>query len=145
MAAVDQTMKSIERKSFADLREFREYAWNTARLVYYHVFDRVPDRLVIESLAGCGPDEALVLLDVAEDRGFLTQTDVTVDITPDREFITRKMADRPGLGSWAKGTPVRFVTDLSDIPDLIEYSRRFALPSRALSETAGIGNPAEIR
>ena len=135
-------MKSIERKSFADLREFREYAWNTARLVYYHVFNEVPDRRVVESLVGCGPDEALVLLDTAEDRGFLARTDVTVDVTPDREFITEKMADRLGLGAWAKGTPVRFVTDLSGIPDLIEYSRRFALPSRKSPETLG---PVEVQ
>jgi hypothetical protein len=130
-------MKSIERRSFANLQEFREYAWNAARLVYYYVFDGTPNQRIIDSLAGCGPDEALVLLDVAEDRGLLRQTDVTVDITPDREFVTRKMAEYPGLGAWAKGTSVRFVTDPSDVPSLVEYSRRFALPSQKSSEAAG--------
>lgn len=133
-------MRSTERKSFVDLREFCEYAWKTAPLVYYHVFNRIPDRRVIESLANCGPDESLVLLDIANDRGLLARTDVTVDITPDGEFLTRKMADHHGLGAWARGTSVGFVTEPSDIPGLIEDSRRFALSSREQSDTAGPKN-----
>ncbi len=62
-------MKSIERRSFADLQEFREYAWNAARLVYYYVFDGTPDQRIIDSLAGCGPDEALVLIAIVKKRG----------------------------------------------------------------------------
>jgi len=129
-------MKSIERASFATMREFCEYAWKAGRLVYYYVFNGTPDQRMIDALAACGPDEALVLLDVAEDRGFLKQTNVTVDITPDHEFITRKMAERPGLGGWAKGAFLEFVTDPADVPRLIEYSRCFAFPPQKSSEPA---------
>ena len=127
---MDQAMmKSIERVSFANIQEFRDYASKASRLVYYYVFNFTPDQRMIDPLSACGQDEALLLLDITQDRGLLRQTDVTVDITPDREFVTRKMSEHPGLGAWAKGTFVDFVTDPSDIPSLIEYSRRFALPS----------------
>ena len=84
-------MKTPERRSFADIQEFRDYARNAARLVYYHVFRGTPDPKMIGALAGCGPEEALVLLDLDEDRGFLTGTDVTVDITHEGGFVTLKM------------------------------------------------------
>jgi hypothetical protein len=125
-------MKSRQRQSFADFRGFREFACHAATLVYYHVFYRDLDADLIASLleSDCEPDEALILLDIAEDRGFLKQTDVTVDITPDRVFVTRKMAERPGLGAWAKGTFVGFVTKPCDVPDFVEHSRRFAFPPK---------------
>jgi hypothetical protein len=129
-------MKSIERASFASVMEFCEYAWKAGRLAYYHVFDGMPDQHMIDALADCGPDEALVLLDVSEDRGLLKQTNVTVDIMSDHEFVTRKMAERPGLGGWAKGAFLEFVTDPSDVPRLIEYSRRVAFPPQSFSESA---------
>ena len=121
-------MKNPERKSFADIQEFRDYARDAAGLVYYHVFRGAPDPRMIDALAGRGPDEALVLLDLDEDRGFLAGTDVTVDITPERVFITMKMAERPGLGAWAKGTSVDFVADPDDVAALVAGARRFAFP-----------------
>jgi len=122
-------MKRAERMSFADLREFRDYARDYARLVYYYIYRGTPDPSMIEALTGCVDDEALILLDIEEDRGFLASTDATVEITPDRDFIAKKMADRPGLGAWFKGTSLDFATLPDEVKGLIEYARRFALPA----------------
>jgi hypothetical protein len=122
-------MKSVEQRSFSDSDQFREYAM-IAPLLYFHVFEGKPDQRFLDALSGCGDDEALLLLDVAEDQGFLKKTRVTTEITPERRFISKALCELRGLWAWGKGTVIDSVSEPADVGRVIESAHRFAFPKR---------------
>ena len=111
-------MKSIERASFLNEAEFREYAGKTA-LMYFHVFSGSPDQGMMDALSECGPEEALVLLDVEEDRGFLKEAGLD---------------KRCGLGAWTKSAFIDFTDTVEGVLDVVRNGRRFAFPPVRTSE-----------
>jgi hypothetical protein len=68
----------------------------------------------------------VLLMDVAEDRGFLTGTPITVDITQNRQFISRPLAECRGVGAWAKGTLFGFEPDEKEMEAFVAKARAFA-------------------
>jgi len=90
---------------------------------------------MLDALGNCGDDEALLLLNVAEDQGFLRQTQVTTEITQDHRFISKPLCDLGGLWAWAKGTLIDFCEDHFGVERVIQNGRRFALaPERSGEE-----------
>lgn len=120
-------MKTINRKSFGNLAEFREFA-KRFPVVYFHVFEGTPSLDVLEGFRCCREDEELICLDVAEDRGFLAETKVTVEISKDHQFVSKPLAEVRGFGAWVKGNLVDIHQDVNCIPDLLQRARRFGFP-----------------
>ncbi|MBL8797844.1 MAG: hypothetical protein JNM56_28360 [Planctomycetia bacterium] len=118
-------MKAIEQRAFRDMDEFREFAARFP-VLYFHVFEGSPDDQTIAAFKKCGDDEALVLLDVADDLGFLDQTQVTVEVTRDHQFVSKPLRLLRGVGAWAKGTLVDFAQDTAGIAGMIQLAQRFS-------------------
>lgn len=111
--------------SLASLDELKEQA-KSAKIVYFHVFDLAADPLVKELWASARPGETLLLLDVNADRGFLSSTPITIEITSDRQFISKPLVQLRGLGAWARGVLIGFETNPMQWRDLLIKSRNFA-------------------
>jgi hypothetical protein len=123
-------MNTVERKSFENVDAFRQFASHVP-LLYFHVFDRVPNERILLALHDCRDDEEVVLLDVAEDSGFLREAQVTVGITQDHQFISQPLSEVHGVHAWAKGTLIAFASDPGEVPELMQKARRFAFPPTA--------------
>ncbi len=80
---------------------------------------------MLDALGQAEPEAFLLLLDTAEDLGFLANTEVTLDITPQRFFVTETLARRRGLGSWARGAFLDFADEPGKVPALVAYGRNF--------------------
>ncbi|MFO0968584.1 MAG: hypothetical protein U0793_23760 [Gemmataceae bacterium] len=114
--------------SLGSLDELKEQA-KSAKIVYFHVFDSAPDSLITELLASTRPDEHLLLLDVNADRGFLSNTPITLYITSDRQFISKPLVQLRGLGAWARGVLVGFETRPDQWREFIKKCRAFVFGS----------------
>jgi len=122
-------MKTVEKRAFVNDREFREYC-RIAKVVYFYIYESVPDETTLTTLDNtAGPDEAVVLLDVSTDRGFLHNTTRTVEILRNPlRFVSKPFAETPGVGAWVHGTMVGFAETEAQLAALIRESRRVAFP-----------------
>jgi hypothetical protein len=121
-------MSIIERRSFSSDVEFSDYC-RVWRVVHYYIYERSPDQAVLDALSNLGPEEVVVLLNVADDGGFLSGTRMTSEILRDPiRFIGKPLAEFRGVGSRARGVPIGFAKDATEILHLIAESRRFAFP-----------------
>jgi hypothetical protein len=113
---------------FASLDEFKN---SLARneLLFFHIFEKHPNNRVLQMLSQCADNERVLLLDVANDTGFLKNTPITVDITADRRIISRPLAELRGLGAWAKGTLFGFEDNEAEIGSFVSRARAFAHPA----------------
>ena len=109
-------LRIIQQQSFACFEEFRECA-KQVRLLFFHVYTGQPDPLVFEALSTWSPNEALLLMDVDEDRGFLRNTIAPSSITKDKTAPSRPLIELRGLGAWAD----RSIVGFTEIPDLFDH------------------------
>jgi hypothetical protein len=118
---------SFVNTEFASLDEFKNYTVRN-ELLFFHVFEDCPNHRILQLLSECADNERVLLLDVANDTGFLKNTPITVEITADRRFISRPLAELRGLGAWAKGTLFGFEENEAEIGSFVSKARAFARP-----------------
>ena len=102
--------KIVDRQAFADFEGFRVYT-QAYRLVFFHVFTGQPDPQVYDALSTWSPHEALLLLEVNEDQGFLRQTLIAAELTKGKNAASRPLVELRGLGAWADRAIVGFTED----------------------------------
>lgn len=121
-------MKTIERRAFANFDEFRQHV-QEFRLVFFHVFDATPDQRVLDEFGTYSAHELVVLLDVREDKGFLGQNLIGIDITRDKRTVSKPLIEMRGLGAWAKGRVICATEDPTLFDDVVRTARQYILPS----------------
>ncbi len=117
-------VKRIDQQAFRNKVEFLKYSM-VAPVVYFHIFEGQPDSEILRALDECSDDEALVLLDVLDDQGFLRDTTRTVEISTDHQFVGKPLLEHRGIGAWAKGTLVAWADTAEDMGDLLAAVQRF--------------------
>jgi hypothetical protein len=113
---------------FSSLDEFKNSLVRN-ELLFFHIFEEHPNNRLLQLLSHCADNERVLLLDVAKDTGFLRNTPITVDITANRTFASRPLAELRGLGAWAKGTFFGFEENEAEIGSFVSKARAFAHPA----------------
>jgi hypothetical protein len=121
-------MKALERKSFVSFVEFRNYA-QMFRVLFFHVFSEKPDQRVLDEFSTYNAHEALLLFDVKDDRGFLEENVISIDLTRDRRPMSKLLIDMRGLGAWAKGKVVCATEEPEYFDDVVRKARSFTFPA----------------
>ena len=121
--------RSFIRATFSNFEEFKKEA-SANEPLFFLVFEKRPNDTVLKLLAEHADCERVLLLDVAEDRGFLKNTPITVDGTPAREVLSKPLAELRGIGAWARGTFLGFEVNEAAMASFISRVCAFGRPGK---------------